>query len=176
MPLELIRPEAAYKASFIAAIREFQAVDQRHMNLEVGWLESHFADFLVRVARRETHPVPGRVPESLYWLVDQDKRHFVGRASLRHALNEGLLEIGGHIGYEIRPSQRRRGYGRLICQLALERAWAIGLTRVMITCDETNVASRRIIEANGGVFEKAVLPADHPVPVRHYWVQQAIPG
>ena len=169
MPPELIRPEARWQASFIEAVREFQAVDQRHLNLNSVWLEHHFDDFLLLLEKRRTQPRPGRVPETLYWLVEGDL--WIGRASLRHWLNDSLREVGGHIGYEIRPSQRRKGYGTLLCHLALEQAWAVGLERAMITCDETNIGSRKIIEANGGVFEKALRLPDHPVPVRHYWVE-----
>ena len=168
MAAVLTRPESRYKASFIAAIKEFQQVDQRHTGVELAWLGRHFESYVSALLQRETHPAAGRVPETLYWLVEGED--FIGRASLRHHLNTSLREIGGHIGYEIRPSQRLKGYGTLICHLVLEEAAAMGMERVMITCDETNTGSRKIIEANGGVYEGSVTPRGHSVPVRHYWV------
>ena len=67
---------------------------------------------------------------------------------------------GGHIGYSIRPSYRRRGYGHRILQLALEKCGDLGMERVLVTCDEDNAASRRIIEANGFVFESGMMMDD----------------
>lgn len=168
MVVALSPPEARYKRSYIDAIAEFQQVDGRYLSLELRWLERSFESYLLALRQREKHPAPGRVPESVCWLVEGDQ--FLGRASLRHRLNANLREIGGHIGYEIRPSQRRKGYGRLLCKLTLEQAWALGMERAMITCDESNIASRKIIEANGGVYEKSVTPLGHGDGVRHYWV------
>jgi predicted acetyltransferase len=171
MAAVLSPPELRYKRSYIAAIEEFQQVDGRYLGIELAWLERNFESYLLALRQRESHPAPGRVPESVCWLVEGD--HFLGRASLRHRLNSNLREIGGHIGYEIRPTERQKGFGRLLCKLTLEQAWVLGLERAMITCDETNVASRKIIEANGGVYEKSVAPAGHGVGVRHYWVSRA---
>ena len=75
---------------------------------------------------------PGRVPASEFWLIDDDE--FIGRLSLRHELNEYLLKIGGHIGYEIRPSKRRQGYGTAILRLGLEKARELDLHRVFSRC------------------------------------------
>jgi predicted acetyltransferase len=77
---------------------------------------------------------------------------------------------GGHIGYEIRPSQRRRGYGTEILRLTLEKAREWGLRKVLVTSDATNRASRRIIEANGGVFESEVEVESGAKKERRYWV------
>ena len=111
---------------------------------------------------------PGWVAETVLWLVDNDI--FIGRASIRHSLNEHLLKIGGHIGYFIRPSMRRRGYGKSILNLALIEAKKMGLQKVLVTCDETNTGSRKIIEANGGVLENIVENGLDMPPKRRYWI------
>jgi len=72
---------------------------------------------------------------------------------LRHTLNEWLLEIGGHVGYSVRPSQRRRGHASFALAGTLDTARELGLDRVLITCREENVASARTIEHAGGVLE-----------------------
>ena len=78
---------------------------------------------------------------------------FLGRIALRHRLNEYLRTLGGHIGYDVRPSARRRGHATAMLAAAVPRAHAMGIDPVLVTCDVDNVASRRVIEANGGVLE-----------------------
>jgi len=92
-----------------------------------------------------------------------------GRLSVRHGLNDFLLEQGGHIGYQVLPRFRRRGIGRQMLQRGLGLARAVGVERVMVTCDEHNAASRRIIESAGGLYESSYSGADGAVPIRRYW-------
>lgn len=88
------------------------------------------------------------VPETMYWLYVNDKP--VGIGKLRHYLNDGLKEVGGHIGYTIRPSERRKGYGKIILRELLKKAKQKNISKVFITCMENNIASRKIIEVNNG--------------------------
>jgi predicted acetyltransferase len=167
--LQLIAPDANYCDSYIAAIEEFQA-EGRHLEADLARLRGDFAGFVagqLRLAEPTRVPI-GLMPESVYWLVEAGQ--FLGRLSLRHALNEHLHTYGGHIGYEIRPSMRRRGFGKSILRLGLEQARALGLRRTLVTCDSTNEASRKIIEANGGVFENAVALEGRPYQRLRYWI------
>lgn len=93
----------------------------------------------------------------------------VGRLSVRHALNDFLLQQGGHIGYQVLPPFRRQGIGRRMLQRGLQLTAALGVQRSMVTCDEDNVASRRIIESAGGVYESSYAGPDVKVPIRRYW-------
>ena len=94
--------------------------------------------------------------DCIFWLIEDGC--YIGQSSIRPELGTPyLMTYGGHIGYSIRPSYRRRGYGRRILQLALEKCSDLGMERVLVTCDEDNTASRRIIEANGGVFESGMM-------------------
>jgi predicted acetyltransferase len=95
---------------------------------------------------------PNRVPTSTFWLVLDDRR-VVGTSRLRRWLVPHLEKEGGHIGYDIRPSERRKGYGTALLALTLVEARRLGLRKVVVTCDTDNVASARVIEKNGGQYE-----------------------
>ena len=165
----LSMPQVQYRESFIAAIQEFQA-EGRYQQWDISTLLADFPGFVQQLSRRASHPVPGRVPESLFWLIGDDHQTYIGRVSIRHNLNERLRIIGGHIGYEIRPSLRKQGYGLLICKLGLEQAWKLGLRRVMVTCDEDNIASRKIIEANGGILDSCEVVDKPGILCLRYWI------
>lgn len=113
-----------------------------------------FAAWLERL-RRESDPTvppaPGKVPATYWWVVEGDV--YLGAITLRHTLNDFLLREGGHIGYGIRPSARGRGLATWALGEVLVKARAIGLTRVLLTCDDDNVASARTIERHGGRLE-----------------------
>lgn len=93
----------------------------------------------------------------------------VGRLALRHELTGVLQTIGGHIGYSVLQQHRRLGYGTEMLTQALPIAAALGLTHVLVTCDATNIGSRKIIEANGGIYESQ-LTAGLEVPKLRYWI------
>lgn len=167
----LSTPQAAHKNSFLEALREYQAEGRyRYWNADV--LAADFDGFLRELDRRSRNldPESERVPESRFWLIDDDRATYIGRVSIRHRLNEALERLGGHIGYDIRPSMRRRGYGTLMCKLALEEARTLGLERVMITCDEDNIGSRKIIEANGGILEGGQVVDRPGILCLRFWV------
>jgi predicted acetyltransferase len=95
----------------------------------------------------------------------------VGRVSIRHALNPYLERFGGHIGYVVVPEHRRRGYATAILRQALQIArQKLGLTRVLVTCDDDNVGSIKTIEKNGGVLESIVVGPEVDKPKRRYWI------
>jgi predicted acetyltransferase len=81
-----------------------------------------------------------------------------------------LEHEGGHIGYDIRPSARGRGFGTILLGLTLQRAAARGLARVRITCDAGNIPSNRVIEKNGGIFDAEVPSHDRARLIRQYWI------
>ena len=117
-----------------------------------------FEEFCARtiaMARPGSPRPAGWVTGTYLWMVDDtlDGAEVVGRISLRHALTPWLLEVAGHIGYAVRPSARQRGHATRALALMLPVAAARGLDPVLVTCDEDNVASRKVIEANGGVLE-----------------------
>jgi predicted acetyltransferase len=94
----------------------------------------------------------------------------VGRVSIRHTLNDFLRTVGGHIGYMVIADSRRRGHGTTILREALVHARALGITDALLTCDEDNVASRRMIEHAGGRYEGTGTSADGSLRKRRYFI------
>jgi predicted acetyltransferase len=162
----LVPPHSRYHRSFVEAVAEEpgsvylfrgSALDLADPARFAGYVDALLAD-----ADPETPRPPGYVPGTTLWWVDGDT--YLGRVSVRHLLNETLRTIGGHIGYWIRPSARGHGHGRDAFRASLPVAAALGIDPALLTCDEDNLASRRIIEGAGGVFENQIGVK------RRYWV------
>lgn len=174
--MKLVEPSAEYKDSFIEAVKEFQ-VDMEFPK-QVGWyhdlslpeLEKDFGAFVQKLLEQSKGKgMPeGWVPQDNFWLIDNGE--FIGATRVRHRLNDHLLQIGGHIGYAIRPSKRKRGYGTKILKLALGKAKEIGIEKVLLTCDNTNLPSSKIIENNRGEFENEIPNPETGIPKRRYWI------
>lgn len=109
------------------------------------------------------------VRENTFWAVRGTR--MLGQVRLRHELTEGLRIEGGHIGYDVRPSERRKGYGTEMLRLGLEKARAIGLERVMLTCDTDNIASAKIIESNGGKLTGTAASPRSGKTINQYWIE-----
>lgn len=109
-----------------------------------------FVNALLAQARGEHLPA-GYVPCATMWWVDGAV--YLGRIAIRHQLTPRLMEVGGHIGYDVRPSARRRGHATATLRTALPIARGLGIETVLVTCDPTNTASRKVIESCGGQFE-----------------------
>jgi predicted acetyltransferase len=102
----------------------------------------------------------------LYGVVDDV---VIGRVSVRHRLTESLAQVGGHIGYGVRPQYRRRGYATTLLRAGLAIARDLGIASALVTCNDDNVASAAVIERCGGVLENVVQIPDTG-PKRRYWV------
>lgn len=172
--MELVLPSLEYKDSFIEAVKEFQAdTEYSHKHYDtfsISELEAHFASFVeVEISQAKGENLPqGFVPQTNYWLIDGGD--FIGEVRIRHRLNEHLEKVGGHIGYDIRPSRRKKGYGNKILELAVPKVKEHGILRALLTCDITNTASRKIIEKNGGVLENQVNNPETGINKLRYWI------
>ncbi|MEG0307246.1 MAG: GNAT family N-acetyltransferase [Clostridium sp.] len=109
----------------------------------------------------------GFVPATLYFLVDDNNRIY-GALHIRHELNDVLLSRGGHIGYGIRPSERKKGYATKMLSLSLNIVKALGIEKVLVTCDKENIGSAKTIINNGGELENEVI-YDGEV-IQRYWI------
>ena len=169
----LIAPDVSYHASWLEGSAEFDGAHRDGAGAEDWPLEEleddqsflRFVDALVNDARPESPRKPGYVPCTYLWIVDGDT--FLGPLAIRHELNDFLLNQGGHIGYSVRPSARRRGHAAAALANALPIARELGIARILLTCDEDNAGSRATIEKNGGVYE------DSRNGKRRYWIGSA---
>lgn len=128
-----------------------------------------FADYVARLhGYRCGVDLPTRWVPSTFLVADVGGT-IVGRASIRHELNDFLLHEGGHVGYGVLPEHRRRGHATEILRQSLVVARAAGVGRALVTCDETNAGSIRVIEGCGGVLESTVDGEDGD-RVRRYWI------
>jgi predicted acetyltransferase len=173
MGVRLVRPSMVYKKSYLEAMREAQAEGDekrfRRFNVNIDELEKDFEGYLKKLAD-ETRGMgmrEGYVPATTFWLVEGGE--YIGAVTVRHKLSENLLQMGGHIGYGIRPSKKRMGYGTKILQLGLLEAKKLGINKVLVTCDDDNIGSAKIIEKNGGVLENKV-EAEGKLK-RRYWIE-----
>ena len=128
-----------------------------------------FENWLRGVIRMRTVVPPHLVPSTLLFLVNDAETKIYGAVDIRHDLNEHLLNFGGHIGYGIVPGERRKGYAKEQLRLALPIARALGITKVLICCDDENIASARTIESAGGVLEDKRESGG--TLTRRYWVK-----
>ena len=103
------------------------------------------------------------------FLVAEVDRELVGRSSIRHELNDFLRREGGHIGYGVLAEHRRRGYATEMLRQSLVVARAVGVVRVLVTCDHDNVGSATVIERCGGVLH-SVIDCEDGIAKRHYWI------
>jgi predicted acetyltransferase len=158
------------QASFAEAMTEFQAEGRGrgHDRSMVGneirdgrWADAAtFRAFLADLKTVQARVV--LVPSTTWWWCEGDT--YLGRIAVRHKLTDKLRKIGGHIGYDVRPTARRKGHGTAMLAAALPCARALGIESALITCDQDNIGSRRVIEANGGVL------AYEGEGIRRYWV------
>jgi predicted acetyltransferase len=159
-------PTSRVRLSFIAAMEEFRAegrgsaMDDTMLGREIrdfglDWQDpgrfDAYTSYLRDQARADAPRRPGYVPSTTLWWVDGDE--YLGRLAIRHRLTPRLTNLGGHIGYDVKPSARRQGHATAMLAAALPLARARGIDPALVTCDESNAGSRRVIEANGGVLE-----------------------
>lgn len=169
MEVRLIEPEARFAESYREALeeyRDFGIDDYAFTDAEWPALHEKFEN-----SRAGIRLKPGRVPAEYYWLVCGDE--FIGEIVIRRELNDLLLRYGGHIGYGVRRSRWRQGFGTLMLRMALERARQMGFAQVLITCDDDNSASAAVIERNGGKLQGKIRNHIHgeEVLTRRYWVK-----
>jgi predicted acetyltransferase len=164
--LSLIEPTIIWQAAFLEMAAEFVAANDLRYQAAI----TDFAGYLKYLQQfaQGTDLPPRIVRETTYWGLDGAT--IVGCIRLRHQLTPALEQIGGHIGYEVRPSRRRQGYGTQLLALTLERARQHQLTRVLITCDTDNISSARIIEKNGGQLLDQGILEGHDKPISRYWI------
>lgn len=170
-PPLLVEPHTYLHGAFQDMAADFSAAGETRyddfLTISLGQFSTYVANLHKSANGQDL--VPGHVPQSTFWLA-AEADILLGTIRIRQRLNEQLSHEGGHIGYGIRPSFRRRGLGTMQLRLALPKALALGLTRLLVTCDTDNIASARIIEKNGGELENQVISHSSGKLVSRYWI------
>lgn len=169
--MRLVTPSVEWRSAFLEMARECEAAGEHRYALALRDFESYLQKI---EAARPGHNLPdGWVPGTEFWL--EDSGQIIASARLRLALTPDLENEGGHVGYDVRPSMRRRGHGTALLRLALAEARALGIARVRVTCDDDNIGSIKVIERNGGVLAGRGVSKNTGKAVRQYWIESHQP-
>lgn len=169
---KLVTPVKKYEKSAFEYIREFL-----EYNSEIngtGGLNRYdnYDEWLQKLERDLYIPnIPeGRVPANTYFFVRTADNKIIGMINIRHKLNDFLFNEGGHIGYSIRPLERKKGYGTFMLKLGLEKCRELKLDKVLVTCDKENVGSAKVIQNNKGILENEAYSETFSAVVQRYWI------
>ena len=166
----LIEPAEDMAEEYVAYAQEFRDADEPFIQ---GELDQANGDTPSLIKQWRDHAAAPNLPEgfvpcSRYWLVRG--RRILATSRLRHRLTEALEDDGGHIGYEVRPSERRKGYATCLLAMTLEAARQLGLHRALLTCHVDNLPSRRTIEKNGGQLASQGISKRSGQPILRFWI------
>lgn len=137
-------------------LEDWKKGNEKLVPFSLSYDTSDFEKFVEMNKTFETNPEEGFVSHTTFWLLNKAGK-IVGTSNIRHTLSEKLLIEGGHIGYGIRPSERRKGYATKILELSLIEAKKIDIKKALVTCNKDNIGSKKAILKNGGIFRKERL-------------------
>ncbi|MBR7082735.1 MAG: GNAT family N-acetyltransferase [Clostridia bacterium] len=172
MALKLIKLTKEYKNALGEMIDEWQLDQEKNHTNTSPWaiFKNDWHDFDFYLENLEVKEAKdGKVPDSVFFLLDDARQRLIGAVNIRHYLNDALLRDGGHIGDGVRPSERRKGYATEMIRLALDECKKLGIGKVLIVCDKDNVGSAKSIIKNGGVLENEIVDSDGNIEQR-YWI------
>lgn len=170
--INLVLPSESYEKQAKEYLQEHFENGENILNGDGGLDHSeNFDEWLndVYEEHNEINIQEGRVGASTYFAVRESDNRIIGMINIRHSLNDRLLMHGGHIGYGVRPSERKKGYATRILELGLEKCMELGIDKVLVTCDKSNIGSAKTIEKSNGKLENEVIDADGE-PILRYWI------
>ena len=151
--MKLIKPTINLRTAYLEMLGDWERTGEPMVPFSLAYDASDFKKFIAINENFEVNPAKGFVCHSTFWLVDNQGK-IVGTSNVRHSLTADLLIQNGHIGYGIRPSERKKGYASKILALSLKEAKKIGIKRALLTCDKDNIGSKKVILKNGGIFRR----------------------
>ena len=175
MAIKLIKLTKQYQSQLKEMIDEWKEDQIKNHTDGSPWVifKNSYEDFDYYLNNLETKDYSGGfVPDSVFFLYDEQRDRLLGAVNIRHELNEHLYKCGGHIGDGVRPSERRKGYATLMISLAIEECLKLGINQILVCCNKDNIGSRKSITANGGILENEIEDEDGSV-VQRYWINAA---
>lgn len=166
--MKLISPNLKLKQEYLEMMKDWESTGEELVPFPIKYDYSDFEELVDKQTRFLDQADPGFVSHSTFWLLN-DADEIVGVSNMRHYLNKGLLNHGGHIGYGIRPSARKKGYATKILELTLIEAKKMGIEKALLTCDHDNIASEKTILKNGGKLWKQQVYNDEETKL--FWIQ-----
>lgn len=168
MNLKLVKLSHKYKKQLYEMMDEWTKLEKKIIPWAINKVDYHNWDnYLNSLEIKEF--TNNYVPDSTYFCLDEDRNIFIGAVNIRHYLNEKLLKNGGHIGDGIRPSERNKGLGTKMVELALEKCKELKIKKVLMVCNKNNVASAKTIIKNGGILENEIIEND--IIEQRYWIE-----
>lgn len=168
--MKLVEPSLEMEKEYWEFVKEFIKQNEKFIPHAISPVGKNYREWFENNCRNsdEITCPKNLVPSKLYFL-QSDSKKILGAVHVRVRLNDYLSKYGGHIGYSIAPSERKKGYGERILKLALEESYKLEIEKILITCNKKNIASSKIITANGGVLENEVYDNEGQI-IQRYWV------
>jgi predicted acetyltransferase len=171
--LLLVRPNEEHSEEIVSYRNEY--LNGGNIFNGAGGLEGYddpvkWIEHCRSVENIETLPGPDWVPADQYMLVRANNGRILGMINIRHHLNDHLAKYGGHIGYSVRPSERNKGYAKMMVMMCIPRCRELGIKKMLVTCRADNEASRRTIRSAGGVLEGTIYYEVKDVTLERYWI------
>lgn len=168
MKLKLVKLELEYRRHLEEMMEEWCGTGEKIVPYAIR--KNDYRNFDHYLANLEiTKEKDGKVPDTTFFCLDEERNIFVGAVNIRHYLTEEMLLNAGHIGDGVRPSERRKGVATKMIGLALQECKKFGIDRVLMVCDKENIASAKSIQRNGGVLENEVVVGG--VTEQRYWIE-----
>ena len=172
MNVKLIKLTKEYYPQLSEMIEEWRLDQEINHTNHSPWsiFRNDYHDFDYYLDNLEfNEPTEEIVPDSVFFLLDVERNILLGAVNIRHYLNDYLLQFGGHIGDGIRPSERRKGYATEMIRLSLIECKKLGIHKVLMVCNKSNIGSAKSIIKNGGILENEFTDEDGEINQR-YWI------
>ena len=159
MNVRLIKLTKEYEKQLGEMIDEWKIDQEKNHTNHSPWaiFKNDYHDFNYYLDNLEVRePKDGTVPDSTFFLLDEERNILLGAVNIRHYLNDYLLKYGGHIGDGIRPSERNKGYGTLLVNLSINKCKELGINNILMVCDKQNIYSSKTIIKNNGILENEI--------------------
>lgn len=168
----LIRPTSEYASQIIEYRQEFlDAGDSMDGTGPLRRFENPEEYIKICAEYEDPTTVPSHlVPATQFFFIRKSDNKLVGMIQIRHRFNDYLEKYAGHIGYSVRPSERRKGYAKEMLRMTLPFCRKIGIDKVMITCIDGNIGSEKTILANGGVYEYTIHEPNENKDLKRFWI------